>query len=440
VTVDDSSLNLRRLLPIIAVVLVDMLGMTIIIPLLPLYATAFGADPFTVGMLGASYPALQFVGAPILGRLSDRIGRRPVLIASQIGTFLGFLLLGVAHSLPLLFLSRIIDGFSGGNISTAQAMISDLTTPASRTRGMGLIGAAFGVGFVIGPVIAFASLLVSGENFHGPALIAAGFSALSILLSIFWLKEPDNGCRIPSARSAFSLGAVVEALRRPEVGFLLMLIFAQQTAFGGFQQFLALFSLHRLGLNASGNAIVFVFVGIIVVAVQGGMIGRLSRRFGDHRLVVGGLMLLALAMALTALTPHVPVPWYERAAVEAELAGGHLLPGRTPPTHALATTLPDETVRGWSGLTILLLAMLPAAAGGGLLQPALNSLISQRSGDDERGGMLGVSAGLLSGGNAIAPLIGGIFFQWFGPSAPFWFWAAFTALLAFWARSKLLHP
>ncbi|RPI29160.1 MAG: MFS transporter, partial [Chloroflexota bacterium] len=129
--------------------------MTIIIPLMPLYATAFGATPLIIGLLGAAYPAMQFIGAPILGRLSDRYGRKPVLLLSQAGTLVGFLLLGFSNALWLLFLSRLIDGISGGNISTAQAAIADSTTEKTRTQGLGLIGAAFGLGFIIGPVIAF---------------------------------------------------------------------------------------------------------------------------------------------------------------------------------------------------------------------------------------------------------------------------------------------
>jgi MFS family permease len=143
-TPDNEKLDFKRILPIFVIVLVDLLGLTIIIPLLALYATTFGASPFVVGLLAGAYPLMQFIGAPILGRLSDRYGRRPVLIISQFGTLLGFLLLGFANSLLLLFISRIIDGISGANIATAQAAIADSTTEKTRTQGLGLIGAAFG--------------------------------------------------------------------------------------------------------------------------------------------------------------------------------------------------------------------------------------------------------------------------------------------------------
>ena len=145
----EDKLDFKRILPIFVIVLVDLLGLTIIIPLLPLYATSFGASPLVIGLLGAAYPIMQFVGAPVLGRLSDRFGRKPVLVISQIGTLIGFLMLGFATTLWMLFLSRIVDGISGANIATAQAAISDSTSEKTRTQGLGLIGAAFGLGFII---------------------------------------------------------------------------------------------------------------------------------------------------------------------------------------------------------------------------------------------------------------------------------------------------
>ena len=159
-------LNFKKVMPVLVIILVDLLGLSIIVPLMPLYAARFGANAFVIGILGSTYPFMQFIGAPVLGRLSDRVGRRPVLLVSQLGTFLGFILLGFANALPLLFISRIIDGLSGANISTAQAVMTDLTTPETRTQGLGLIGAAFGMGFILGPIIAFAVLLATHESYR----------------------------------------------------------------------------------------------------------------------------------------------------------------------------------------------------------------------------------------------------------------------------------
>src|ERR1044071_6875918 len=172
-------LDFKRVLPIVAIVLVDLIGLSIIIPILPYFAARFSATPIVIGVLQASYPMMQFIGAPILGRLSDRFGRKPILIVSQIGTLAGFVLLGFANTLWLLFLSRIIDGLSGANISTAQAAIADSTNEKTRTQGLGLVGAAFGVGFILGPIIAYLVLLASKGDYRTVALTAAFFSLIS---------------------------------------------------------------------------------------------------------------------------------------------------------------------------------------------------------------------------------------------------------------------
>src|SRR5713226_765125 len=206
-------LDFKKILPVFTIVLIDLLGLTIIIPLLPLYATSFGASAFTIGVLGAAYPVMQFVGAPLLGRLSDRYGRKPVLLISQLGTLVGFLTLGFANALWLLFLARLLDGLSGANISTAQAVITDSTTEKTRTQALGLLGAAFGLGFIVGPIIAFISLALSGNNYHVPAFVAAAFSALSMLLTWFWLTEthPAGSRGAAVAEGAISLQSMPRA-------------------------------------------------------------------------------------------------------------------------------------------------------------------------------------------------------------------------------------
>jgi MFS transporter, DHA1 family, tetracycline resistance protein len=425
-------LDFKKILPVFIIVLIDLLGLTIIIPLLPLYATSFGASAFTIGVLGAAYPVMQFIGAPLLGRLSDRYGRKPVLLISQLGTLVGFLILGFASALWLLFLARLLDGLSGANISTAQAVITDSTTEKTRTQALGLLGAAFGLGFIVGPIIAFVSLALSGNNYHAPAFVAAAFSALSMLLTWFWLTEthPAGSRGAAGAESARSLQSVMRTTIASQVGLLLVLTFAKQIAFGGFEQLLPLFTLSRLGLNASGNAMIFVFVGVIVVAVQGGVVGAWSRRLGDRPLVYLGLATLALGLSLTALTPHQPVPWYSKAALTAELAAsGDFRTQENPTTGSEPVALPDDTRNGWIGLGWILLAMVPASIGGGLLQPSLNSLITKRVRPDEIGGMLGLSASALSAANVVAPLLGGALFQWLGPSAPFLAGGLLMALL-----------
>jgi DHA1 family tetracycline resistance protein-like MFS transporter len=419
---DEEKLDFKLILPVFVIVLIDLLGLTIIIPLLPIYAASFGANAFTIGALGAAYPIMQFFGAPLLGRLSDRYGRRPILLISQIGTLVGFLVLGVANSLWLLFISRLIDGLSGANIATAQAVITDRTTEKTRTQGLGLIGAAFGLGFIIGPIIAFTTLALSGNNYRLVAYVAAVFSLASILLTYFWLQEsyPPEKRGQGGGKVQVGFGAMLAALRRPEIGLLLALMFFQQFAFGGFEQLLALFTLNRLGMNASNNAVLFVFVGVIVVAVQGYFIGRWSRRFGDRWLVMMGLLVLGIGLIVTAVTPRQPLPGYSQAALQAELSGETALPGETPTTTSnIQVNLPEDGSNGWLGIAWLLAAMVPAAIGGGVLQPSINSLITKRIPVVEVGGILGISAAFMSAANAVSPLILGGVFQVFGSTAPF---------------------
>jgi MFS family permease len=263
---------------------------------------------------------------------------------------------------------------------------------------------------------------LSGNDYRVPAFVAAGFSVLSVLLTWFWFHEtlPEEQRGREERKPAFSFGEMWAAVSHPAVGLLLVLMFAQQIAFGGFEQLLALFTLNRLGLNASGNAIIFVFVGVIVVAVQGGFIGPLSRKLGDRRLIYLGLGTLALGLALTSLTPRQPMPGYSRQSLLNELqSSSDFRTHESPTTTDLAVALPPDDNKGWLGLGWILAAMIPASIGGGILQPSINSLITKRVEQGDVGGMLGISSAFLSGANAIAPLIGGAIFQAMGSTAPF---------------------
>jgi MFS transporter, DHA1 family, tetracycline resistance protein len=412
----SEKLDFKRILPILVIVFVDLLGLSIIIPLLPLYAARFSATPLLVGVLQATYPLMQFLGAPILGRLSDRFGRRPVLIVSQLGTLAGFILLGFANTITLLFISRIIDGLSGANISTAQAAIADSTTPKTRTQGLGLIGAAFGLGFVFGPVIAFIVLAATGQNYQAVAWTAAGFSLASILLTTFWFKETRTSASSSALRRTFNFGATLEALRRPQIGFLLILMFFYQIAFGGYEQLFSLFTLTRLGMDARDTSGLFVLAGLFIIVVQGGFVGRWSKQKGDRWLMIMGVSTLAIGLIGTALTPAVPVPWYDQSRVLQSLAGEGAV---QVSVQNIQIQLPDQAARGWLGILWLVIASFPAALGGGVLQPAVNSMISKSAGPNEVGGMLGISASMYSAANALAPLFYGSLFQWLGAPVPF---------------------
>ncbi len=424
----SEKLDFKRVLPVLVIVLVDLIGLSIIIPLLPLFGAHFGANALTVGILQATYPMMQFVGAPVLMRLSDRFGRKPILVFSQIGTLAGFVLLGFSNALWMLFLSRIIDGLSGANIATAQAAVADSTNEKTRTQGLGLVGAAFGVGFVLGPMIAFAVLALTNESYQAVAFTAAIFSLASVILTMSWFHEtltPEEG-PARARKPAFSLGVMWQALNRPTIGFLLLIMFFYQLAFGGYEQLFSLFTLTRLGMGAYDTAGLFSLAGVFIVIVQGGLIGRWSKKKGDRWLVILGVSALAIGLIGTALTPQIPVPWYDKAKVLESLAGEGAF---HVSVLSIQVTLPDQAARSWLGIIWLLAASFPAALGGGLLHPAVNSLITKASGKGEVGGMLGVSSAFYSAANAIAPLFYGSLFQWLGAPVPFFVGGLILAVL-----------
>lgn len=411
-------LDFNRVLPIFALVFVDVLGLTIILPLLHLYAAAYGATPLEIGLVAASFPLAQLIGVPVMGALSDRYGRKPLLLISQVATCLSFVLLGLADSLWLIILSRLIDGLFGANLATAQAALSDITGEENRAQGLGLTGAAFGLGFIFGPVIALFTLEAS-NNLAIPAFTAAAYSFISILLTLFVFREtlPPQRRRQQQAESGAPL-ITLHLLGRPQIGLLMLLMFAQQIIFFGFESLLGLFTLSRLGLLGQGNAIIFLLVGVILVLVQVRFIGPWSRKYGERRMVSAALGLLAAGLVLIALTPEQPHPFY----VE-RLTTSRLLEQAASGTEAIigdiVVPLPDETNRGIFGLLWALVAIAPLSVGAGLIRPSLNSLMTRQVSSQEYGSVLGVSSALVSAANAAAPLIGGVLFQHYGATLPF---------------------
>jgi MFS transporter, DHA1 family, tetracycline resistance protein len=390
-------LNNKRLLPIFLVVFVDLLGFGLILPLLPFYAESFGATPLIIGLLTASYAAAQLIGAPWLGRLSDRYGRRPILLISILGTFLGFLILGLAEPLGnwlaslifgasttaattnlfvlgLLFFSRFLDGLTGGNISVAQAYITDITDPENRASGLGLIGAAFGLGFILGPA---AGGLLSTWGYAVPAYAAAGLSFINLISVYFYLPEslsPDaRGQIVQSGRRTFSVRSLWTALTRPRVGPYLHIRFFYGLAWSMFQTIFPLFALYRLSLNARQTGFVLTYVGVLAAIVQGGLVGRLAKRYPEKTIIFYSAMILSVALTAWAFTPNV---WF------------------------------------------LLLILAPIAAAGGSLNTVLNSGLSKVVYPEEVGGILGLSASVESLTRVIAPSTGGILLGQVGTWAP----------------------
>ena len=358
-------MNRSPLILIFTTVFIDLIGFGIVIPVLPFYAegTIFNATPRTVGLLFASYSVMQLVFSPILGGLSDKHGRRPVLFLSIIGTGIGFLILGLANSLWMLFAGRILDGITGGNISTAQAYIADITTTENRAKGMGLIGAAFGLGFIFGPAIGG---ILSRWGIQVPFYFAAGLCFANALLLYFTLPETitrDHPARHSAARGR-GLRQVANSLKQPRLAFVLMIYFLFIVAFSIMTTAFSLYTMFRFGYDAQHTGYLFAYVGLITVIIQGGLIGRLVKRFGELPLVIVG----ALSFALSLFA----VPFVGPAA---------------------------------GGLAALLVGGGVFSMGNSLAGPALTSLASKSVGPNEQGSILGVTQSVASLARAVGPFL-----------------------------------
>jgi multidrug resistance protein len=352
------------------IVFIDLVGFGIVIPFLPLYAEAYGPSPVVFGSLMASFSVMQFLFAPILGRLSDRFGRRPILLVSLAGSVVGYLLFAFAGSMAVLFASRIIDGICGGNISTAQAVIADITDKRDRARGMGIIGAAFGLGFICGPGIGG---LLADVALWLPGVAAATASAAAFGLVLVLLPETLNPEARREARShPLGLRSLSEALSHPLLGLCLAMVFCMIFAFANFETTFAQFGRLRFDLSTSQIGWLFVYAGVLGAAIQGGLAGALAKRFGEAPLVaVGGLT----SFVALGLLPYVQ-EW------------------------------------GWLLGTLALLAL-----GHGLASPSLSALTSKLVNADEVGGVMGVYQSMSSLGRILGPfwgelVYGSLGFEW----------------------------
>lgn len=361
-------MNRSPLLVIFTTVFIDLVGFGIVIPVLPYYAegTIFNATPRTVGILFASYSVMQLIFSPMLGRLSDKYGRRPVLLVSIIGTGIGFLILGFATTIWMLFVGRILDGITGGNISTAQAYIADVTTTENRARGMGLIGAAFGLGFIFGPAIGG---ILSRWGVHVPFFFAAALCFANAVLLYFTLPETvtkDHPARV-SAAGGRGFSQLFNSLAQPQLGFVLSIYFLFVVAFSIMTASFSLYTMFRFGYDAQHTGYLFAYVGLISVIIQGGLIGKLVKRFGEIPLVITGA--LAFAGSLFA------VPFVGPAT---------------------------------GGLVGLLVGGGVFSLGNSLATPALNSLASKSASDAEQGTVLGVTQSIASLARAVGPSIAAV--------------------------------
>lgn len=293
------------MMTIFLVVFIDLLGFGIILPLLPYIAEKYAANPVTIGLLTGTYSLFQFIAGPILGRLSDRHGRKKLLIISQLGSMAGYVLLAVAGSLPLLFLSRIIDGITGGNISIAQAYMADATNKSNRAKGMGLLGAAFGLGFMFGPMIGG---ILSRYGFAAPALFAAGISLISTLATVIFLRETVNIKKAKlSPRTAMTIKQFKHILITPPISTLLVIFFLLSLGFSGMQGTYALLVQAKFAWGPEQVGYIFALIGVIAILTQVKVLSTITSKIGEYQTLVTSVLILALGFGIISLTNYIPL-------------------------------------------------------------------------------------------------------------------------------------
>lgn len=358
---------------IFAFVFLDLLGYSLILPLLPYYASDFGATLTLVGLLGTVNGLGQLIAAPLIGRLSDRFGRRPLLILAVSGTILGFLLLGFANSLWMIFLSRAVDGLLGGNTALAKAYITDITEPQDRAKRLGLIGAAFGLGFIIGPVMG-GVLSLAGLNV--PALVAAALSMINLVAILIWLPEslPPSVRRQmrTNPHTAFSLSNLLDELRRPCVGPLLVIRLFYSFAFTLFQTSFSLYAKDVLLLDVQSTGLILTYVGLLSVIVQGFAIGKLTKAFKERKLIIMSIILLAINLFIWGFTKQT-----------------------------------------W----LLLIILAPISLSAGILNTLLTSQITKAVYKEDVGGTLGLANSMQTVAQIATPGMGGLILSTLGPWA-----------------------
>jgi MFS transporter, DHA1 family, tetracycline resistance protein len=353
----------RPLFIIFLTIFVNLVGFGIIIPLLPFYAGTFGASPLVIGLLFASFSLSQLVAAPLLGELSDRWGRRPVLIFSLLGTVVSFVMLAVAGSLPMLFAARIVDGLSGGNITTARAYIADITAEENRAKAFGILGAAFGLGFIVGPALGAAFSRIS---YTAPIWAAAAITVAATVMAWLWLPETVHRAH---AGGGAPWRALADLWRRTHLRVLFTIDFVYWTAFAVYQTTFALFGALRFGFDAAHIGYLLSAFGFVGVVVQGAFVGPVVRMFGERRTLSAGLMFAAVGWGGSALTHSVPV---------------------------------------------FVAMLVPGAIGIGLCNATLSALISRSAAAHEQGRVQGAAGALESLGRTIGPVWGNGTLQRFG--------------------------
>ena len=354
---------------IFVTVFIDLLGFGIIIPLLPFYAESFGASAFAIGLLGTSFSLMQFLFSPIWGRWSDRIGRKPIILIGLLGSCLSYVTMALATSLTLLFFARIVGGIAGANIPTAQAYIADITTAEDRARGMGLVGAAFGLGFIFGPAIGG---LLSRYSPATPMWFAAALCFANFVAA--WLLLPESRVVNAGAKTVGRMEAFRHAMGNRTLLLILALYFIVTMAFSAFEATFALFTEARFGYTAASIGLLFTFIGFIIAVIQGVLIARVVKRVGERKIIPVAIAAISLSIGLLPFVWSVPT---------------------------------------------LLVALGLLAMGMGFNNPSLSSMVSKLSHEDDQGGTLGLASSLASLGRVVGPAWGGYMYDAFGMTTPY---------------------
>lgn len=363
-------------------VVIDLIGFGLVLPILPLWAEEIGASPVQIGILTAAYAVAQLLFAPVWGRLSDRHGRRPVILISLAGSAVASLIVGLAGTLVVLLLARILQGIAGASYAAAQAYVADITTAKDRARGMGLIGAAFGLGFVLGPAI---GALFSSIDQRLPFFVASGLAAVNLVIAYVRLPESRRPEAAVSEAPVPRFGTLRRALASRELGPLVWLSFVATFAFVGMETTFALFGERRFSYDAVQMGLLFTFIGVLAVFSQGYLVGRVVERWGASRVMIAGLVGTAAGLLLVAVS-------YD--------------------------------------LWVLLVGLALLSVASGLVFSTTTALISLAAGDREQGMVLGLSASVGGAARIGAPLLATALFQHAGIAVPLVLGAALFAVCA----------
>lgn len=361
-------------------VVIDLVGFGIVLPILPLWAETFGASPVQIGLITASYAVMQLLFAPVWGRLSDRYGRRPIILVSLAGSAVSALMIGLAGTLLILFVARVLQGIAGASYAAAQAYVADVTTKEERARGMGMIGAAFGLGFILGP--AFGAIF-SAVDQRLPFFVAAGLAALNWVIA--YRRLPES--RRPGAGEAPAprLATLRRALGSRELAPLVWLSFIATFAFVGMESTFALFGERRFDYGAVQMGLLFTYIGVLAAFGQGVLVGRMVSRWGESRVLVAGLIGTAAGLAVTSVAHE---------------------------------------------LWVLLVGLMFLSVASGLVFATTTALISLAAHEREQGVVLGLNASVGSAARIVGPVVATLLFQHAGVAVPLVVGAVLFALCA----------